>query len=541
MQEKKWWHDKVIYEIYPKSFKDDNNDGIGDIKGIISKLDYLKDLGVDIIWITPFFLSPMVDNGYDVEDYTKVNPIFGTMDDVDLLLDELKKREMYLMIDIVANHTSDKHPWFIESRKSKDNPYRDFYIWRETPPYERTSCFGDSAWTLDPLTNEYYYHEFAKEQPDLNWENPKVMDAFSSFIEFWLKKGVKGIRFDVIHFLGKEIDKDIHGYGPTLHEKVKELKHKSFGKYDIVTVGEAWGELQNAIDFSSYENDELDMVFQFEHTSYTNDRDKHGKWTPRPINMKDIRDILFKYQRALNDVAWNTLFVENHDLGRAINRFGDLNYYRESGTMIPTMIYFLKGTPYLYQGQEIGMINIRMNDISEYEDVEIHGSFKNLVLDNHILTRHQFMEACYQEGRDNNRTPFQWANKRNAGWNRSHKPWLKINENYHYINAEDETKDPSSILNYYKKVFALRKDERYASTFVYGSFKEAYLENENVFSFTREDDKNLLLIVCNMHSYPTNIYLSSQGEVLLHNYEEKEIHEGNNTLLPYESFVIKLR
>ena len=325
MELKKWWHDKIVYQIYPKSFKDSNNDGYGDIKGIIEKLDYLKDLGVDILWLTPYFKSPMKDNGYDVSNYLDVNEMFGSMEDMDKLLEECKKRNMYIMMDIVANHTSDKHPWFIESKKSKDNPYRDYYIWRDEPIYDYQSTFGGSAWEYDETTKQYYFHEFAVEQPDLNWENPVVLEEIAKCINFWLDKGVKGIRFDVIHLIGKEIDKEILAYGPTLHSKVHQLYKKSYGNYDIVTVGEAWGDLAKAIDFTDPKNEELDMVFQFECTSSTCDFARFGKFSPKPINMEFVKNTLIKYQEGLNDRSWNALFVENHDLGRCINKFGDLN------------------------------------------------------------------------------------------------------------------------------------------------------------------------------------------------------------------------
>ena len=536
MKLKKWWHDKIVYQIYPKSFKDSNNDGIGDIKGIIEKLDYLKNLGVDILWLTPYFASPMEDNGYDVSSYYEINKLFGSMEDMDNLIDECKKRNMYIMMDIVANHTSSEHPWFKESKKSKDNQYRDYYIWKDEPLFDRQSTFGGSAWEFDPSTNQYYFHEFAKGQPDLNWENPVVLDEIAKCINFWLDKGIKGIRFDVIHLIGKEIDKNISAYGPTLHQKVHQLHQKSFGKYDIVTVGEAWGDLDKAIDFTDPKNEELDMVFQFECTSSTCDFSKYGKFSPKPIDMENVKKILVKYQKGLNDRSWNALFVENHDLGRCINKFGSLDFYDKSAKAIPIMNYFLKGTPYIYQGQELGMTNININDINDYDDVEVHGFYKEYVLDKKVMTYDEFISACNKEARDNNRTPIQWDDSINAGWNKGTKPWLKINPNYVDINAKKQINDPNSIYNFYKKLIAIRKDERYSNTFVYGDFKVHDINKKDVFIYIRELDKKII-ICTNMTKNYVKIKLPYQiKEILLSNYN-KSYKEDSIILEPYEAFV----
>lgn len=538
MKLKKWWHDKIVYQIYPKSFMDANNDGIGDIKGIISKLDYLKDLGVDILWLTPYFASPMKDNGYDVSNYLEVNEIFGSMEDMDTLIAECKKRDMCIMMDIVANHTSSEHVWFKESKKGKDNPYRDYYIWKDEPLFNLESTFGGSAWEYDEESKQYYFHEFAVEQPDLNWENPKVMDEMAKCINFWLDKGIKGIRFDVIHLIGKEIGKNILAYGPTLHSKVHELYKKSYGNYDIVTVGEAWGNLQTAIDFTSPEKEELDMVFQFECTSSTCDFSKYGKFSPKPINMEFVKKTLIKYQEGLNERSWNALFVENHDLGRCINRFGDMNHYEKSAKAIATMNYLLKGTPYIYQGQELGMTNIKIDDINDYDDVEVHGFYKDLVLDKKVMTYDEFIKACNQEARDNNRTPIQWSNSVNAGWNKGHKPWLKINPNYVTINAEDEIKDPNSIYNYYKKLIALRKNKEYAETFVYGKFNAHLVEKENVFVYSRNLNDCNIAVITNMRGNIETIELPFEiKKILLSNYD-KQYSNNITTLQPYESVVV---
>ena len=538
--EKKWWHDKFVYQIYPRSFKDDNNDGIGDIKGIISKLDYLHDLGVDILWITPFFKSPMEDNGYDVADYLSVDPLFGTNQDMDLLIEECRKRNMYIMMDIVANHTSSEHYWFKQALLGKDNPYRDYYIWADTPLYNMHSCFGGSAWQYDENSKQYYFHEFAKGQPDLNWENPKILDEIAYSINYWLDKGIKGIRFDVLHLIGKEIENNILAYGPTLHQKVHELYEKSYGKYDIITVGETWGDIPKALDFSLPERKELNMVFLFDHTGYTT-LTPLGKFDPRPINMEDIKKILIRYQLALNDVSWNTLFVENHDLGRAINRFGSIDYIDMSAKAIATMIYMLKGTPYIYQGQEIGMVNQKIDDINEYNDVEIFGYYNEYVKEKKLLTEKQFLEACYKEARDNNRFPMQWDDSVNAGFNTGHKPWLKINPNYHDINVLKQQKDNNSILNYYKKLIKLRKSTEYKDTFVYGKFIPIQEDKENVFCYLRKDDKNEIVVIVNLKDNKASIKLDYQiDKILLNNYD-KDYKDCNFDLDPYEAVVFRVK
>ena len=541
MELKKWWHDKIVYQIYPKSFKDDNNDGIGDIKGIISKLDYLKNLGVDILWLTPFYKSPMEDNGYDVADYLTINELFGSNKDMENLIDECKKRNMYIMMDIVANHTSSEHEWFKQSRSSKDNPYRDYYIWRDEPLHNMESTFGGSAWQYDETTNQYYYHCFAKGQPDLNWENPKVLDEIAKCINYWLDRGIKGIRFDVIHLIGKEIDKNILAYGPTLHQKVHELYKKSYGNYDIVTVGEAWGDLEKAIAFTDPKNEELDMVFQFECTSSTCDFSRFGKFSPKPIDMEFCKNILIKYQHGLNERSWNALFVENHDLGRCINKFGSLDYRNESAKAIAIMNYFLKGTPYIYQGQEIGMTNIKITDVNDYDDVEVHGFYKDYVLDKKVMTYEEFLDGCNKEARDNNRTPIQWDDSVNAGFNIGAKPWLKINENYTTINAASQINDENSIYNFYKKLLSLRKSNEYVNTFVYGKFNEVHPEIKNVFAYIREDENHKVLVVTNMKDNHEKINLDFKViKTLLSNYN-KEYDSLDITLAPFESFVVEVK
>lgn len=537
---KKWWHDKIVYQIYPQSFKDSNGDGLGDINGIIEKLDYLKELGVDILWLTPFFTSPMIDNGYDVADFCDINPLFGSMEDMDKLISETKKRDMYIMIDIVANHTSHEHKWFKEALKGEDNPYYNYYIFKDQIPHEHWSCFGGSAWEYVPSLNKYYFHEFAVEQPDLNWNNPRVRDEMAAVINFWMEKGIKGIRFDVIHMIGKEVENNIYGYGPTLHERVRELYHKSYGKYDIITVGEAWGNLEQAQDFTLPEREELNMVFQFECTSYTNDWSRHGKFTPRPVDFKFVKDTLTKYQYGLNDCSWNALMVENHDLGRCINRFGDERYRVESAKAIATYNYLLKGTPYIYQGQEIGMVNIRMDKLEDYRDVEVYGKYNDLVKTG-LMSHEEFMEGAYKEARDNNRLPIQWDSSKNAGFSNGEETWIKVHPNYQIINAENEMKEPNSIFSYYKKLLDLRKNGEYASTLVYGKFDAHVQDHDEVFVYTRSDDKYTIAVVSNMVNRNTYVELPFEIEkVLLQNYS-KDYNSNKLELEPYETLVFVVK
>ena len=540
MELKKWWHDKIVYQIYPKSFMDSNNDGIGDIRGIITKLDYLKDLGVDILWLTPFYKSPMEDNGYDVADYLTINNLFGSNEDMYELIDECKKRDMYIMMDIVANHTSSQHEWFLESRKSKDNPYRDYYIWRDEPLHDMQSVFGGSAWEYDETTGQYYFHAFAKGQPDLNWSNPKVMEEIANCINFWLDRGVKGIRFDVIHLIGKDIDNNILDYGMELHPRVKELKKLSFGKYDIVTVGEAWGDLAKAIDFTDPDNEELDMVFQFECTSSTVDWSRCGKFTPKPVDMEFVKHTLAKYQYCLNERSWNALTVENHDLGRCVNKFGSLEYRVESAKAIATMNFLQKGTPYIYQGQEIGMTNIVMTDVNEYDDVEVHGFYNEYVVKNKVLTYEEFLDGCNKEARDNNRVPMQWDDSVNAGFNTGAKTWLKVNPNYVEINVAAAQKDPNSVLNYYKKLLALRKSEEYKEVFVYGKYDSVYEDKKDVYVYTRTTANKKVCVVTNMREGIKEVILPFKiKKVLLANYD-KEYTSTTLTLDAFETVVFEV-
>lgn len=391
---KKWWHKSVVYQIYPRSFKDTNNDGIGDIQGIIEKLDYLATLGIDVIWLSPVYKSPMVDNGYDISDYQDIDEIFGSLDDMDQLIKEANQRGIKIVMDLVVNHTSDKHPWFLEAKKSIDNPYRDYYIWRNEDNGLR-SIFGGSAWEYDENTKQYYFHNFAKEQPDLNWENPQVRNEIYEMINWWLKRGISGFRLDVIDLIGKEVDKKIIADGPKLHELIQEMNQHTFGNYDALTVGETWSATpESAKLYSDPKRNELNMIFQFEHM--TLDWGKHGKWTPIDLDFIKLKQILSKWQTEINP-GWNSLFWCNHDLPRIVSRWGNDGKYREeSAKLFAIILHFMKGTPYIYQGEEIGMTNVKFPNLSDYNDVEIHGTYQDFVLEQKLLSHDEFMQGVYK-------------------------------------------------------------------------------------------------------------------------------------------------
>ncbi|NLG82589.1 MAG: alpha-glucosidase [Bacilli bacterium] len=535
--EKKWWHKCVVYQIYPRSFQDSNGDGIGDIPGIISRLDYIKTLGVDVIWLSPVYKSPMEDNGYDISDYQDIDPIFGTLHDMDTLITEANKRGIKIVMDLVVNHTSSEHPWFIESRKSKDNPYRDYYIWRKEPNGLR-SVFGGSAWTYDEGTKEYYCHNFAKGQPDLNWENPRVREEIYQMMNWWLDRGIGGFRMDVIDYIGKDIDKEIITNGPKLHEYLQEMNRKTFGYRDVLTVGETWSATPEIAElYSDPSRNELSMIFQFEHM--TIDWGKWGKWTPKPLDFVKLKKILSKWQTQINK-GWNSLFWNNHDLPRIISRWGNDQEYRvECAKMFAIVLHLLKGTPYIYQGEEIGMTNIKLEKLEDYQDVEIHGCYKDFVLERKVLSNEDFMQGVYKMGRDNARTPMQWNKSPNAGFTTG-KPWLTINPNYPVINVETALSDKNSVFYTYKKLIDLRKNSDYSDTIIYGDY-ELLLENDkNLFVYRRYDDNYNLLVIANFTEEHVPIKVKYNAEkLLISNYPD--FTPQQHFLRPYETVVLRLK
>jgi glucan 1,6-alpha-glucosidase len=494
----KWWKNAVIYQIYPKSFQDSNGDGIGDIPGIITRLDYLKKLGIDAIWLSPVYRSPQYDNGYDISDYKDIDPMFGTMNDMENLIKEAKKRNIRIIMDLVLNHTSDEHYWFQEAKKSRSNPYHDYYVWRNgvegTPPNDMKSTFGGSAWTWVPEVQQYYFHQFSEKQPDLNWDDPKVRREIYDMILWWMNKGVEGFRLDVIDQIAKEPDHKITVNGPKLHEYIRELSKETFQKgKDIITVGEAWGaDPERAKMYSNPDNSEFSMVFQFEHICLDQQEGK-SKWDLAPLDLVKLKNVLAKWQKELYQTGWNSLFWNNHDLPRIVSRWGNDGKYRvESAKMLATILYGLQGTPYIYQGEELGMTNVRYN-IEDYRDIETLNLYKERTENGYSVQ--EVMNSIYAKGRDNARTPMQWDDSENAGFTIGI-PWIKVNPNYKYINARNEMKDEKSVFNYYRKLIQLRKSN---DIFIKGRFELLFEKHPELFIYTRTWNEHTLLVVANFY------------------------------------------
>lgn len=527
-----WWKKSVVYQIYPRSFMDANNDGVGDIQGIITKLPYLENLGINVIWLSPVYKSPMKDNGYDISDYQDIDPLFGTIYDMDELISTAKKHNIKILMDLVVNHTSDQHQWFLESKKSKDNPYRDYYIWRDKPSDLR-STFGGSAWTFDETTQQYYFHNFAKEQPDLNWENPKVREEIFSMINWWLEKGIGGFRLDVIDLIGKEVDKKIIGNGPNLHPFLKDMNKASFGNYNVMTVGETWGATPEIGElYSDPKNNELSMIFQFEHM--TLDWDWLGKWIPKELKLTDLKIVMEKWQKELNR-GWNSLFWNNHDLPRIVSRWGnDKEYRTESAKMLAMTLHMMKGTPYIYQGEEIGMTNVMFESLEDYNDVEIHGSYKDFVIDQQIITHDDFMNGVYKMGRDNARTPMQWNNQENAGFS-GNTPWLKVNPNYNNINVTSALKDTKSVFYTYKDLIEMRRKSDYKDLILQGDFELLFRDSMEIFSYKRTYKNQELIVISNFTDKEIDFEFEYSGyDVVMENYSASD----DKHLQPYESIIL---
>ena len=542
--EQKWWHDAVVYQIYPRSFLDSNNDGIGDLNGIISKLDYLKELGINVIWLSPVYQSPMDDNGYDISNYQAIAKEFGSMEDMKRLMDEAKKRDIKIVMDLVVNHTSDEHRWFEQARSSKDNSYRDYYIWRDakpdgSAPDDQESIFGGSAWHWDEQTQQYFFHLFSKRQPDLNWENPKVQEEVHNMMNWWIDLGIGGFRLDVIDLIGKEIDKGITGNGPRLHKLLQQMNQATFGNKDLLTVGETWGATPEIAKlYSGQDRNELSMVFQFEHITLT--WENGDKWNPIPLDLREFKNVLTKWQLELADGGWNSLFWNNHDLPRLVSKYGDDKNYRvESAKMLATCLHFLKGTPYIYQGEEIGMTNVAFDSLDQYKDIETHNFYK--VKTESGITHEHMMDAIHENSRDNARTPMHWSNQANAGFSGG-TPWIELNPNYPEINVEDALANPNSIFYHYKKLIELRKAH---PAIVYGSFVPVFEEHDKVFSYVRELDGEQLLVVCNFSGESLALETPEQYQTqtpvcLISNYGEILSVDAQLHLAPYESFALKL-
>ncbi|MGL5869653.1 glycoside hydrolase family 13 protein [Clostridium chrysemydis] len=538
---KRWWHNSVVYQIYPRSFNDSNNDGIGDIRGIIEKLDYLKELGIDVVWLSPVYKSPNDDNGYDISDYRDIMDEFGSMGDMEELILESKKRGIKILMDLVLNHTSDEHKWFIEAKKSKDNKYRDYYIWRKEPNGLK-STFGGSAFEYHKESGEYYLHLFSKKQPDLNFENKDLRKEIYDMINFWIDKGVGGFRLDVIDLIGKVPDKEIKENGPKLHEYLKEMNKETFGDKDLLTVGETWGATPEIAKlYSSEEEKELSMVFQFEHISLDKIPGKR-KWDLKKLDLRDLKRVLSKWQIELKSNGWNSLFWNNHDLPRIVSRWGKDDSEKNrvlSSKMLGTILHGMRGTPYIYQGEEIGMTNIRFKDIEDYDDIEIKNMYKERIALGY--SHEDIMESIYAKGRDNARTPMQWDDSINAGFTKN-KPWLKVNENYKTINVKNALEDKDSIFYHYKKLIKLRKENE---TIIYGDYTPLDLESKNTFSYLRELNGDRILVVSNFYEEETEFNLKGieyrDLEILISNYKDSRRELKSLKLRPFEAIIFRLK
>ncbi len=539
--ERQWWHSSVVYQIYPRSFKDSNGDGIGDINGIREKLDYLKELGIDVIWLSPVYKSPNDDNGYDISDYCDIMDEFGTMEDMDNLLKEANERGIKILMDLVVNHTSDEHKWFIEAKKSKDNEYRDYYIWRDKveghEPNELGSCFSGSAWQYDETTGQYYLHLFSKKQPDLNWENEKVRNEVYKMMNFWVDKGIGGFRMDVIDLIGKVPDEMITGNGPKLHEYLQEMNKAALEGKDLLTVGETWGATPDVAKlYSNPGRKELSMVFQFEHIGLDQIEGKE-KWDVKSLELLDLKKVLSKWQTELEGQGWNSLFWNNHDLPRIVSRWGNDKEYRiESAKMLATLLHGMKGTPYIYQGEELGMTNVRFDDINDYNDIESLNMYKDRLSKGY--SHNEIMESIYAKGRDNARTPMQWDDSENAGFTTG-TPWLAVNKNYDKINAKQCLQDENSIFNHYKKLIDIRKNN---DTIIYGDYKLLCEDDENIFAYVRELNGDKILVVCNF--YDKDVEFKFDGDfnyskLLLSNYNDSSKMIEKLKLRPYEAVMYR--
>ena len=529
----KWWKKAVVYQIYPKSFQDSDGDGIGDLQGIIKRLDYLETLGINAIWLSPVFKSPQADNGYDISDYRDIDPTFGSLDDMEELINEAKKHKIRIMMDLVLNHSSNEHRWFKEAKKSKDNPYHDYYIWRDgeegMPPSDMKAVFGGSAWEYVPEIGQYYFHQFLPEQPDLNWENPKVRSAIYDMILWWMDKGVGGFRMDVIDQIAKEPDKRITINGPRLQEYFKELSKETFQKGDLITVGEAWGaDTERAKLYSNPDGSEFSMVFQFEHIGL--DQKEGGeKWDLAPLPFKKLKKIMAHWQNELYNCGWNSLFWDNHDLPRIVSRWGNDREYRvESAKMLAILLHGMQGTPYIYQGEELGMTNVQY-DIEDYKDCEIINMYHERLEKGY--SKDEIMKSIYAKGRDNARTPMQWDDSANAGFTTG-TPWIKVNDNYDKINAKSQVDDPDSIFSCYRKLVQLRKDY---PVFVDGKFTLLLEDDENIFAYSRKNEEKTMIVVCNFFDKEIPMPLAKECgdmEVLISNYKDTS---DMSVLRPYEA------
>ena len=534
-----WWKRAVVYQIYPRSYQDSNGDGIGDLQGIIQRLDYLKELGIDAIWLSPVCKSPQDDNGYDISDYQDIDPMFGTLEDMQNLIKEAKKRGIQIIMDLVLNHSSDEHPWFLEAKKGKDNPYHDYYVWKdgskESPPNDMKACFGGSAWEWMPELNQYYFHQFSVKQPDLNWENPKLRKEIYDMILWWMEQGVGGFRLDVIDQIAKEPDQKITINGPKLHEYIRELSRETFQKGDLITVGEAWGaDIERARLYSAPDKSEFSMVFQFEHINLDQQPEKE-KWDLKELDFLKLKEILSKWQTELYQTGWNSLFWNNHDLPRIVSRWGnDSKYHDESAKMLATILHGMQGTPYIYQGEEIGMTNVQF-PIEEYRDIETVNIYQERLSKGY--EKNDIMNSIYVKSRDNARTPMQWDDTKNAGFTTAD-PWIKVNPNYKEINVKGSLKKKDSIFYYYQKLISLRKEK---PIFAEGSYELLLKDHPDIFAYLRNLGNQTICVIANFHGKEIKFSIKDLKlditNYLIQNYEDQK--EG--ILRPYEAFIAEVK
>ncbi len=554
-----WWKKSVVYQVYPKSFQDSNGDGYGDLNGIRQRLPYLKELGIDVIWLNPIYASPQVDNGYDISDYKAIEPTLGTMEDFDALLAEAHEMGLKIILDLVVNHTSDQHKWFLEAKKSKDNPYHDYYIWKDEVPNNWGSSFGGSTWEYVPEVDQYYLHLFAKEQPDLNWDNPAMRQEVYDILRFWLDKGIDGFRMDVITLISKDpayqdgpvIQNKAYGSyyagcatGPHVHEYLQEMNREVLSKYDIMTVGEApHTSADEAMDYTGADRGELNMVFHFDHMHL--DYDENGKYARNRVKLTDLKQVFTEWDEKMNACGgWNSLYWSNHDQARAVTRFGDeSSKYREvSAKMLGTALHMLQGTPYIYEGEEIGMTNAFFDKIEDYRDVEALDIFKDFT-ERKGFSAKDTLELLRLKSRDNARTPMQWSTEKNAGFSEA-EPWIAVNDNYKTINAEASVKDPKSVFSYYKKLVQLRHE---VPVITDGVYKLLDADNEKVYTYLRKNEDETLLVICNFTKetidYPVGDFVeASQGTLLISNYDDApQQYADAIELKPYGAYVYEIK
>lgn len=537
-----WWKKAVVYQVYPKSFNDTTGSGVGDLAGVTEKLDYLKELGITVIWLSPVYESPGDDNGYDISNYEQIDPAFGTMEDMEQLIAEAKKRGIYIVMDLVVNHTSDEHEWFEEAKSSRDNPYRDYYIWRDPVdggvPNDLQSTFGGSAWEYSEETGQYYLHLFSKKQPDLNWENSAMRQDVYQMMNFWLDKGIGGFRLDVIDLIGKQPDQLVTADGPKLHDYLQEMNEATFGHQDVLTVGETWSAtVQNAKQYSNPDGSELSMVFQFEHI-LLDQQDDGEKWDLKPLNLVDLKRTLAKWQTELGDEGWNSLFWNNHDTPRIVSRWGnDEEYRQESAKLFAILLHLMKGTPYIYQGEEIGMTNYEMASLDDIYDIESINMYHERLASGH--SEADILTSINAKGRDHARTPMQWrGDQAHAGFTAG-QPWIPVNDNFTEINVAQNLAEKDSVFATYQQLIQYRKDH---DIVVKGDFQLLYPDHPAVFAYKRQWQDDAFVVFANVSEEEQTVDVAelSLNDVIINNYDEVTVRDGQLTLAPYQAIAITI-